>query len=66
MGSVTVSPAPTNGEYARGTTLTLTATANTGYKFVKWTGATDATTATASVVTNGTPQAAVAIFEATT
>lgn len=66
MGSVAVSPAPTNGEYARGTTLTLTATANTGYRFVKWSGATNATTATASVVTNGTPQAAVAIFEKTT
>lgn len=66
MGSVTVSPAPTNGEYAKGTTLTLTATAKTGFRFVKWSGATDATTATASVVTNGTPQAAVAIFEPTT
>lgn len=63
MGTVAVSPAPTNGEYAKGTTLTLTATAKTGYRFVKWTGATDATTATASVVTNGQPQAAVAIFE---
>ncbi len=66
MGSVSVSPAPTNGEYAKGTTLTLTATAKTGFRFVKWSGATDATTATASVVTNGTPQAAVAIFEPTT
>ena len=64
MGSVAVSPAPVNGEYAKGTTLTLTATANTGYHFVKWAGATNATTATASVVTKGQPEGAIAIFEA--
>ena len=63
-GSVSVSPEPTNGEYAKGTTLTLTATPKTGYKFVKWTGATDSTNATTNVVTSGQPQAAVAIFEA--
>ena len=64
MGSVAVSPSPVNGEYAKGTTLTLTATANTGYHFVKWAGATNATTATANVVTKGQPESAVAIFEA--
>ena len=63
-GTVAISPAPVNGEYAKGTTLTLTATANTGFKFVKWTGATDATTASASVVKKSGPEAAIAIFEA--
>lgn len=62
-GTVAVSPAPVNGEYAEGTTLTLTATPKDGYEFVKWTGATDSTTATTNVVTNGRPQAAVAIFK---
>ena len=64
MGSVAVSPSPVNGEYAKGTTLTLTATAKTGYHFVTWAGATNATTATANVVTKGQPESAVAIFEA--
>jgi len=63
-GTVAISPAAVNGEYALGTTLTLTATAKTGYKFVKWTGATDATTAQASVVKKAGPEAAIAIFEA--
>jgi hypothetical protein len=52
-----------NGEYAKGTTLTLTATAKTGFKFVKWTGAVESTEAEVQVVTSGQPQAAVAIFE---
>lgn len=64
MGTVAISPAATDGEYAAGTTLTLTATPETGYKFVKWTGATNATTATASVVKKSGPEAAIAIFEA--
>lgn len=64
MGEVSVSPAPVNGEYAKGTTLTLTATPKNGYHFVKWTGASEATTATASVVTKGQPEAATAIFAA--
>lgn len=64
MGTVAISPAAENGEYALGTTLTLTATAKTGFKFVKWTGATDATTASASVVKKSGPEAAIAIFEA--
>ena len=63
-GSVTVSPAPVDGEYAKGTTLTLTATPKAGYKFVRWQGACNATTATANVVTKGQPESAVAIFEA--
>jgi hypothetical protein len=62
-GTVAVSPAPVNGEYAKGTTLTLTATAKTGFKFVKWTGAVESTEAEVQVVTSGQPQAAVAIFE---
>ena len=65
-GVVAVSPAPVNGEYAKGTTLTITATPKTGYKFVRWMGASNATTATANVVTKGQPESAVAIFEATT
>ena len=63
MGSVAVSPAPVDGEYAKGTTLTLTATPKQGYKFVKWMGACNATTTTANVVTKGQPESAVAIFE---
>jgi uncharacterized repeat protein (TIGR02543 family) len=64
MGDVSVSPAAVNGEYAKGTTLTITATPKEGYKFVKWQGASNATTATANVVTKGQPESAVAIFEA--
>ena len=63
-GDVAVSPAPVNGEYAKGTTLTITATPKAGYKFVKWAGASNATTQTANVVTKGQPESAVAIFEA--
>ena len=63
-GDVSVSPAAVNGEYAKGTTLTITATPKAGYKFVKWQGASNATTATANVVTKGQPESAVAIFEA--
>lgn len=62
MGTVAVSPAPVNGEYAKGTTLTLTATPKTGFKFVKWQGACNAETATANVITKGQPESAVAIF----
>lgn len=62
-GTVSVSPEPVNGEYAKGTTLTITATPAEGYKFVKWAGASNATTATANVVTKGQPESAVAIFE---
>lgn len=62
-GSVAVSPAAENGEYAKGTTLTITATPKDGYKFVKWSGASNATTPTANVVTKGQPESAVAIFE---
>lgn len=63
-GTVSVSPAATNGEYEKGTSLTLTATPNTGYKFVKWQGAVNSTEATTTVVTKGQPEAVVAIFEA--
>ena len=62
MGTVAVTPAPVNGEYAKGTTLTLTATPKEGYKFVRWQGASNATTATANVVTKGQPESAVAVF----
>ena len=64
LGSVSVSPAPVDGEYAKGTTLTLTATPKANAHFVKWMGATNATTAIANVITKGQPESAVAIFEA--
>lgn len=64
LGSVSVSPAPVDGEYAKGTTLTLVATPKANAHFVKWMGATNATTATANVITKGQPESAVAIFEA--
>ena len=62
LGSVTVSPAPdANGEYAKGTTLTLTATAKTGATFVKWSNG--KTTAEITVVKGEGPEGIVAIFQ---
>jgi len=62
LGSVAVSPEPVDGEYAKGTTLTLTASAKTGGKFVKWSnGKTDASI---QVVKGDGPEGIVAIFEA--
>ena len=60
-GTVTVSPAPVNGEYAKGTTLTLTATAKTGATFKNWSNG--KTTATITVVKGEGPEGIVAIFE---
>jgi len=37
-GTVEQSPAPVDGKYIQGTTVTLTATPGTGYHFVGWTG----------------------------
>jgi uncharacterized repeat protein (TIGR02543 family) len=46
-GGGTTSPAAGTASYASGTTVTVTATANSGYHFVNWTG--DASGTTASV-----------------
>jgi len=43
-GSVGVSPTSTNGYYAAGTAITLTASSNSGYAFANWTGTTSSTT----------------------
>lgn len=63
LGTVSVSPDPTNGEYAAGTTLTLTATPKADAEFVKWSNG--ATTASITVVTKGRPEGIVAIFKST-
>ena len=62
LGTVAVSPSPTNGEYAAGTTLTLTATEKAGAEFVKWSNG--ATANPTTVVTKGRPEGIVAIFKA--
>ena len=62
LGSVAVSPAAVDGEYAKGTTLTLTATAETGATFKKWSNG--KTTAEIQVVKGDGPEGIVAIFEA--
>ena len=65
LGSVTIknsSEIIENGtEVAKGTTLTLTATAKDGKKFKKW--STGQTTATINIVTTGDPMYFTAIFE---
>ena len=43
-GSVGASPTSTNGYYAAGTPITLTASSNSGYTFANWTGTTSSTT----------------------
>ena len=43
-GSVTASPAPTNGTYDNGTVVTLTATPDANFGFVNWTGDLSGTT----------------------
>lgn len=62
LGEVSVSPAATEGEYAKGTTLTLTATAKAGATFKKWSNG--KTNATIQVVKGEGPEGIVAIFEA--
>jgi len=62
LGSVAVSPAAVDGEYAKGTTLTLTATAETGATFKKWSNG--KTNTTIQVVKGEGPEGIVAIFEA--
>lgn len=61
-GKVEVSggSADAKGAYAPGTTLSLKATANAGYKFARWSNG--ATSAEISVVTKNQPDAVVAIF----
>ncbi|MDB6028301.1 MAG: Protein of unknown function precursor containing a C-terminal secretion signal [Verrucomicrobiales bacterium] len=44
LGTISASPAPATNGYASGTIVTLTATPNSGVKFVKWTGASIALT----------------------
>jgi hypothetical protein len=61
-GTVSISPAPVNGEYAKGTTLTLTATAKAGATFKKWSNG--KTNTTIQVVKGEGPEGIVAIFEA--
>jgi hypothetical protein len=60
-GTVTISPAAVDGEYAKGTTLTLTAAAKTGATFKNWSNG--ATTAQITVVKGEGPEGIVAIFE---
>ncbi len=43
---------PESGNYASGTTVTITATADDGYKFVSWTGDTTGTSETIDVIMN--------------
>jgi hypothetical protein len=62
LGSVTVSPAATDGEYAKGTTLTLTAQAKDGATFKNWSNG--KTNASITVVKGEGPEGIVAIFEA--
>ncbi len=59
---MTVSPAATAGEYAKGTTLTLTAQAKEGATFKKWSNG--KTNTTIQVVKGEGPEGIVAIFEA--
>lgn len=51
-GGINVSPAPTVNGYAAGTVVTLTAAPQTGFKFVKWSGASAALTAKISLTMN--------------
>ena len=61
LGDVTVVPAADeNGEYAKGTTLTLTATPKTGKNFVRWSNG--KTAAQIQVVKGEGPEGLVAIF----
>lgn len=60
-GTVTISPAAVDGEYAKGTTLTLTAAAKTGATFKNWSNG--ATTLQITVVKGEGPEGIVAIFE---
>ncbi|CAM1362881.1 exported hypothetical protein [Tenacibaculum litopenaei] len=48
-GSVSTNPNPTNGKYAHGTVVSLTATPAAGYQFDGWSGAATGTNATVSV-----------------
>ena len=61
LGDVAISPAADeNGEYAKGVTLTLTATPKTGKNFVKWSNG--KTEASIQVVKGEGPEGLVAIF----
>lgn len=54
-GTVTASPSPncTDGKYSSGTTVILTAVANSGFSFTNWSGALSGVTNPQSVVMNG-------------
>jgi hypothetical protein len=59
-GSVTLNPA--GGSYAAGTSLTLTATAASGYQFDHWTGAATGTTNPVTITTGSADSTATAVF----
>jgi sugar lactone lactonase YvrE len=64
-GTVTVSPTSSDGEYAPGTIVTLTATASTGYAFTGWTGNVANSALAQTTVTMGSEQVVYANFVAT-
>lgn len=51
-GSVTTNPNPVNGTYDDGTVITLTATPDSGYGFVNWSGDANGTTNVTTVTIN--------------
>ena len=52
-GTVTANPEPTDGKYAYGTIVTLTATPATGYSFTGWSGDLTGTTNPATITMTG-------------
>jgi hypothetical protein len=51
-GLITVNPGSETGSYLSNTVVRLTATANSGYRFVRWTGASSSTSSIVNVVMN--------------
>ena len=52
-GFITKNPTSTNGYYASNSVVSVTANPNSGYAFVRWSGATNTTSRTISVTMNG-------------
>ncbi|TVZ56903.1 putative repeat protein (TIGR02543 family)/predicted secreted protein (Por secretion system target) [Lutibacter sp. Hel_I_33_5] len=52
-GTIVTNPNPTNGKYDEGTSVTLTATPDTGYEFKNWAGHASGTTNQFTIVMNG-------------